>query len=289
MGVTRDSVFTSVLLVIVFLVLCSTAHAEFATVNGAKLYYESAGKGRNLILIHGGLADSRVWDYQFRKLSKRFRVIRYDLRGYGRSDFPKAGFSHIEDLRELLLYLKISRTSIVGLSIGGVIAADFALDYPQFLDRLILVSSGLRGDDSPVDPKTIEVFKSIKTEGVEKAIDLWLQTPLFSTIPGNQKLEARTRQMLRDNFGYWGATERPIPVVFPPTATIGRLPEIKVPTLVVAGDKDAAYILKIAETLRSRIAGAELFVLNNVSHHLNLEKPKRFNRLVTGFLRKGEE
>lgn len=267
----------------------SSVRAETASVNGTKLYYESAGKGPNLVLIHGGLADSRVWDSQFTKLAKHFRVVRYDLRGYGQSEFPKGEFSHIEDLRALLSFLKITSASLVGLSIGGVIATDFTLAYPQTVEKLVLVSSGLRGDDSPTDPRTIEVFRAIPTGGSEMAIDLWLKNPLFSTISRKRSLRERTRQMLADNFKYWGAVQQPIPVVFPERPTIERLAEIRTPTLVIVGTKDAPFILKIAETMRSKIPGAKLSILENVSHHLNMEKPKRFNRLVSTFVRKDEK
>ena len=99
----------------------------FAEVNGTRLYYETAGRGLEVVLIHGGLVDSRLWDAQVGPLSKRFRVVRYDLRGFGRSAAADGPFSHLEDLRALLDFLKIERASLVGLSLGGIIAADFAL------------------------------------------------------------------------------------------------------------------------------------------------------------------
>src|SRR5688500_12906627 len=71
----------------------------FAEVNGTRLHYESRGRGPAVVLLHGGLVDSRLWDEQMKPLSKRFRVVRYDLRGYGRSAEPSESFSHLEDLR----------------------------------------------------------------------------------------------------------------------------------------------------------------------------------------------
>lgn len=286
MGISRNSGFIVTLAAVFVLAACIHVRAETANVNGTVLYYESAGKGQNVVLIHGGLADRRVWNDQFAKLSRNFRVVRYDLRGYGRSEFPKGEFSHIEDLRALLSFLKIDKASLVGLSIGGVIATDFTLSHPQNVEKLILVSPGLRGENSPVDPQTIEVFKAVEAGEPDQAIDLWLKNPLFSTISGNRSVERRTREMLADNYKYWSAIEPPIPVVFPEPPTIDRLAEIKTPTLVVVGDKDAPRILKSAKTLSSKIGGAELTILKNVSHHLNVEKPKRFNRLVSDFLRR---
>ncbi|MBS1795929.1 MAG: alpha/beta hydrolase [Acidobacteria bacterium] len=255
-----------------------------ADVGGAKISYELRGRGRTVVLIHGGLADSRVWDEQFKPLAKRFRVLRYDLRGYGKSDFPQREFSHVDDLYALLKFLKIEKASLVGLSIGGVIAADFALAHPEMVDKLIFVSAGLRGDRSPVDAETIAVYKAVQAGEREKAIDLWLDNPLFSTVKADPALAAKTRLMLADNYKYWAAVEKPVPVRWPKELTIDHLAEIKAPSLVVVGDRDAPHIRSIAETLNQKIAGARKIVVAGASHHLNLEKPEEFNRLVTDFL-----
>src|ERR1044071_8135566 len=102
----------------------------FAEVNGTRLYYEALGEGPAVVLVHGGLVDSRLWDAQMRPLSKRFRVVRYDIRGYGRSAAPTGEYQPLEDLRALLDYLKIDKATLVGLSLGGIVAADMALEHP---------------------------------------------------------------------------------------------------------------------------------------------------------------
>ncbi|HRH42857.1 MAG TPA: alpha/beta hydrolase [Pyrinomonadaceae bacterium] len=274
--------------VLLFLCLFSQNQilADTALINNTKLYYEIAGKGETVVLIHGGLADSRLWDAQFAEFAKYFRVIRYDLRGYGKSEFPNGEFSHIEDLYGLLKFLKVKKASLVGLSIGGVIAADFTIEHPEMVDKLILSSSGLRGDTTPADQKTIEVYKAVQAQAKEKAIDLWLENPLFSTIKDNPQNEQKTRQMLADNYKYWAAIEKPIPVKWAKQQTIERLSEIKKPTLIIVGDKDAPNILAIAETLNKKINGSQKKIITNVSHHLNLEKPKEYNQIVIDFLKK---
>lgn len=105
------------------------AQTGVAQVNGTELYYEMAGKGPAVVLVHGGLVDSRQWDDQMKAFAKHHRVVRYDLRGFGRSGAAPQPFSHIEDLRALMDFLKIERATIVGLSLGGIIAADFALEH----------------------------------------------------------------------------------------------------------------------------------------------------------------
>src|SRR4029434_9049353 len=107
------------------------AQTGVAEVNGAKLYYETAGKGPAVVLVHGGLVDSRLWNDQMKEFAKHHRVVRYDLPAMGRSSPAPPPFSHIEDLRALMDFLKIERATVVGLSLGGIIAADFALEYPE--------------------------------------------------------------------------------------------------------------------------------------------------------------
>ena len=132
-----------------------SAVSGFAEVNGTRLYYESRGQGPAVVLLHGGLNDSRLWDEQMRPLSKRFRVVRYDLRGFGRSNAEKVEFWPPEDLRALLDFLKIEKATLVGLSLGGIIAADFALEHPERVERLVLVGPGLRGFKNTPDEKTM--------------------------------------------------------------------------------------------------------------------------------------
>jgi pimeloyl-ACP methyl ester carboxylesterase len=258
----------------------------YADIGGAKLYFEMAGKGKTVVLIHGGLADSRLWDDQFAEFAKYFRVIRYDLRGFGKSDFPAKEFSHVGDLHALLNYLKIDRASLVGVSLGGLIAADFTILHSEMVEKLILTSSGLRGDKSPRNEQSIAVYKMAETGGRDKAVAMWADHPFFASGKNNSEYARRTREMLTDNYKYWGPTPSPIPLVWDKFLTIDRLSEIKVPVLIIAGDRDAPQIVSIAETLHAGIKGSEKVMIPGVSHHLNMEKPRAYNKLVLAFLKK---
>ncbi len=125
----------------------SSAESGYAEINGTRLYYETAGAGHPLVLIHGYTLDSRMWDDQFDTLSQKYRVIRYDLRGFGKSACPSPGqkYCHTEDLKALLGYLKISKAYVLGLSMGGGIAVEFTLEHPEMAQALILVDSILGG------------------------------------------------------------------------------------------------------------------------------------------------
>src|SRR5215831_10211398 len=98
------------------------AESGFATVNGASLYYEVAGTGRSLVLLHGGLVDCRMWDDQFSEFAEHYRVVRFDMRGHGKSDFPEAPYSLSDDVYGLLQFLGIEKTVLMGQSLGGRVA-----------------------------------------------------------------------------------------------------------------------------------------------------------------------
>src|SRR5689334_19941744 len=112
-----------------------------AEVNHTRLYYEVAGSGPPLVLIHGFDLDTRMWDDQFEVFAQHYRVVRYDVRGFGKSARPTEPYAHEEDLKALLDYLGIAQAHIVGMSMGGGIAIDFTLTYPEMTRTLILVDS----------------------------------------------------------------------------------------------------------------------------------------------------
>jgi 3-oxoadipate enol-lactonase len=293
----RTLLNTSLLIAIVLLLYPADSHASLksaslttgiAEVNGTKLFYEMAGKGRVVVLIHGGLADSRLWDDQFREFARHYRVIRYDLRGFGKSAFPTTPYSHVEDLAALLKFLKVEKASLVGLSLGGIIAVEFTLAHPEMVQSLILSAAGLRGYQGGKNEQALAVYKAAEEPGgKEKAIAMWLEHPFFATGRNNPLYQQRMRQMLSDNFKYWGPTPQPIVVNWPtPQPSIERLSDIKARTLIIVGDRDFQNILAIADILKEKIAGAQKVVIEGVSHHLNMEKPKEFNRVVLGFLSK---
>ncbi len=119
--------------------------AGYADVNGARLYYEVAGEGQPLVLIHAGICDSRMWDEQVAVFSPHFRVIRYDARGFGRSHMPDDSFAHYQDLHALLDCLEVKQAHVVGVSMAGTIALEFALAYPNMVSSLVLVAAMVPG------------------------------------------------------------------------------------------------------------------------------------------------
>jgi 3-oxoadipate enol-lactonase len=256
----------------------------FAEVNGTRLRYQTSGRGPAVVLIHGGLVDSRLWDEQMKPLSKRFRVVRYDLRGYGRSAAPTAQFWPTEDLRALLDFLKIEKATIVGLSLGGIIAADFALEHPDRVERLVLVGAGLRGDKQPPDEKSMNAYRVGAAEGPEKYFEAFLQADLLAGLRDRPKAREAMRRMMVENhkalaYLRTGLSQSPEP------PTIERLGQIKAPTLVIIGSLDSMNLRNIADTLAANIPGARKVTIPGASHHPPVETPAEFNRVLLDFLK----
>lgn len=279
------------LVLFAMLCVCPDARAQsgrhesgFAEVNGARLYYEAKGRGAAVVLVHGGLVDSRLWDEQMGPLSKHFRVVRYDMRGYGRSPAPEGEYYVLEDLRALLDYLKIDKATLVGLSLGGIVAADFALEHPARVERLVLVGSGLRGDRQPRNEQTARAFQIGAREGPEKFFEAYLESDQLAGVRDRPKARAAMRAMMVENFKASEYIARGWPQSpEPPTAE--RLAQIKQPTLVVIGSLDSGNLQNIADTLSAKIPNARKIVIDGASHHPPVETPKEFNRVLLGYLR----
>src|SRR5262249_35833275 len=121
------------------------AESGSAPVNGTRLYYEIAGEGEPVVLLEGGQLDRRMWDDQFAAFSRKYRVIRFDVRGFGSSAARSGPYHSHEDLFALLEYLHIPSAHLVGLSLGGRIAIDLALTHPEKVLTLVLAGPGLSG------------------------------------------------------------------------------------------------------------------------------------------------
>jgi len=261
-----------------------SAQTGVAEVNGTKLYYETAGKGPAVVLVHGGLVDSRLWNDQMKEFAKHHRVVRYDLRGFGRSAAAPQPFSHIEDLRALMDFLKIERATVVGLSLGGIIAADFALEHPERVDRLVLVGAGLRGDKQPPDKDALKAYEAATKGMAEEFVNITMNSGLYTTVREGTPAYARLRQMMLENFKAL-PTFAPGFLKYPAQPTIERLGQIKAPTLVVIGGEDAQSLKNVADTLAAGIPGARKVGIRGASHHPPVEKPIEFNKAVLSFLK----
>jgi 3-oxoadipate enol-lactonase len=259
--------------------------SSFAEVNGTRLYYEIAGAGDALVFVHGFSLDSRMWDDQFSAFAERFRVLRYDLRGFGNSQVPSdQPYGHEDDLNLLLDELNIERAHVVALSLGGQVAVELALQYPGRLRSLVLADSTLAGVAfSPEwDAVTGALFQTGRTQGVQAAMQAWFDHPLFAATRQNPAAWARVTQIVGKYSGW--AFVNPDPAVSPQPPAVKRLHEIIHPTLVIVGERDVPDFQRVADLLAQGIPNARKSVLPGVGHVSNMEDPAGFNALVLDFL-----
>jgi len=256
-----------------------------ARVNGAGLYYETSGEGQPLVLLHDGLLDCRIWDEQFGVLSERYRTIRYDRRGYGRSEPSSDVFSQVEDLRALSDALGVGQAHLVGASSGGGIAVDFALKYAESVRSLVLIGPSLSGyrESEEKRRRVAEIFSAARREGISGWREMWLDLPSWAPDVKHTAARQKVEALLVAAFHNFFENPRNRARQGPPA--IGRLSEIRVPTLVVVGERDDPDNQAIADLLGSGISGARKVVMFEAAHLPNLENPEEFNRLVLGFLK----
>src|SRR4051812_9443671 len=154
-----------------------SARQGFAEVNGTRLYYDVAGAGPPLVLVHGFTLDARMWDDQIDDLARHYRVVRYDLRGFGRSALPGSEeYADTEDLHALLEHLGIDAAIVVGMSMGGEVAANFALDFPAAVRALVLVDAMIEGHrwSAEWDEAITPVWQGARREGIAVGKARWL-------------------------------------------------------------------------------------------------------------------
>lgn len=261
----------------------------YASVNGAKLYYEVAGNGVPLLLLHAGVADSRMWDEQFTVLAAEYGVIRFDYRGFGRSAMPPATFCNYEDVAGLLDFLEVPQAIVVGISFGGLIALDFALAYPGRVRKLVLGAPSVSG---AVPSTRLKSFweaedEAIAREDWDEAVEINLRLWVDGIYRQPHEVDTAVRQkvglMQREIFAIDipdGVDE----VCLEPPA-YGRIHTISAPTLVLVGTLDLPEKVEQARWLAAQIPRARLATMPQVAHMLNMETPERFNQLVLDFLK----
>ena len=162
-------------------------------VDGAELYYEVAGEGRTLVLLHDGLLDRRVWDDQFAAFSRLYRTIRYDRRGYGKSSVPDRPFSDVSDLHRLLRHLDTGEAYLLGMSNGGKVALDLALEHPGMVAALVLVGPSLGGYRTSEEKqrRVSDILSVARERGIEAGVEAWMEDPYYP--PAKERSAARGR------------------------------------------------------------------------------------------------
>ena len=266
----------------------------YAEIKDIRLYYEMDGEGPNLVLIHAGCADSRMWDEQFSAFAEHNRVVRYDMRGYGKSTINTGTFSNRDDLYDLLEALGIQQAHFIACSMGSFAVTDFALEHPERIKSLVLVSpavSGYQYEGQPPQP-VLNMIQARKTGNLEQAAELqahiWADGFKRNSDQINIGVHELVRQMSLDSLILQADIIRETAFLIEeplnPPAT-ERLEQINVPTLVIVGDLDDDSEMAIAEVLTTHINDAQKAIIHGTAHLPNMEKPEEFNQIVLEFLK----
>jgi 3-oxoadipate enol-lactonase len=259
--------------------------------DGGALAWESAGEGPDVVFLHPGLWDGRVWDEQFGVFSRTYRVLRFDFRGYGRSSRPEPGrpYSHVDDLAAVMDAASVERAALVGCSMGGSTAIDFALTYPSRVSALVLASSGMNGFDddrlTPEEEAELELLDAPVAEAMEAGdIERAERARLRIWAPLGTEDEAgrRIREIAFDNIHEMTMDETGRRDISPPA--IERLEQIEAPTLVLPADNDPLVFRRLSAILAERIPDARLVQIPETDHVVNMRRAAEFNRVVLGFL-----
>ena len=259
--------------------------AGYAEINEAKIYYEIAGSGIPLVLVHGFSLDRRMWDDQFAFLATEYRVIRYDVRGFGNStDVPVQPYSYPDDLMRLMDHIGIEAAHLVGLSMGGAIVVDFAVEHPERVLSLVPVDAPLDGVEWLTNFGTrVGIAARLANQiGMDSALDLWLEDELLAPAMNNSDCAAALEEIIRDYTGWhWTSGAKSMSR---DTHTSELLNKIVSPTLVVVGEHDLIDFHAMGDVMAEGIDGAHKVVIPNIGHMSNMEDPVAFNALLHGFL-----
>ena len=266
------------------------AKSGFVNSGNAQIYYETAGTGTPFVMIHAGVADSRQWNNEFAFFANNYQVLRYDMRGYGKSEPVDGEFSHLEDLVSVLNALGIQEPLILmGCSMGGGLAMDFALKHPTKVKALIMVGSGPSGLelDVPAPAKFAEAEKAFEAGDLDLVAEIETQiwfdgmdrTPEQVDQPMRKLLYEMNRKALE--YEVRGLGKR-----LPNTETpaFDRLAGLNIPVLVIVGAHDNPYILAAADYMIEKIAAAQKVRMEDAAHLPNMDHPDEFQKVVKDFL-----
>lgn len=260
------------------------AAEKYVTVYGAKIHYLEAGSGPAVILLHGLGGDALNWAATIGPLSQKYRVIVPDQIGFGKSDKPLMSYrvgTYVDFLEGFYRELKLERASLVGNSLGGWIAAAFALAHPQKVDKLVLVDSAGYSLPKDFDPRIMRGLNASTREGIKQMLPfVFYNRQLFANDAVAEMLFAR-KVMVGDGYTIEKIIES---IIRGEDVLDGRLSQLKHPTLIVWGRQDMLTPLWLGERLKKEIPNSELLIIEECGHVPQIEKPAEFNSALINFL-----
>jgi 3-oxoadipate enol-lactonase len=264
----------------------------YISIAGSKIYYETTGKGQPLLLLHGGFLNLHMWDQQISNLSKDFQVIACDLRGHGATIDDSTDYLMADGIKALLDTLHLKQCAVIGLSLGGATALEFAIAYPDYVSRLVLLGPGMnKWKDRPAEDSMLVKYDSLIWDAMDKKKDTVLAAEYFIRCwfdgPHRQPHQTDTAQRAKalamaiktakeHQLKYWPK--------FPDTPTFSRVHELNMPVRIIVGAQDHAIIRVMADSLNARMKDVEIRKIEGTAHMPNMEKPEIVNGLIRSFL-----
>lgn len=262
-----------------------SVESGFMDVDGGKIYYEKAGEGDAIVLVHDGSLHHVTWDGQFYAFAENYKVIRYDRRGYGKSSYPEKPFSNVEDLNEVFNFLNVKKAAVFGMSAGGGLAIDFALEYPDKVTSLVLVGAVVSGYGysghflSRGGRLDAAIFSN-----PEKLIDYMFKRDPYTIYSENKEARQKALKWMQENPHNYDFRRNRL-IIGPRRPALGALGEIQVPVLIMVGEYDIPDVHSHAGAIEAGIKNSERVVISDAAHLVPLEKPDEFNRIVRDFLK----
>jgi pimeloyl-ACP methyl ester carboxylesterase len=257
---------------------------------GEQLFYRESGQGKPILLLHAGIADSRMWQAQTDALGSDFILIAPDLRGFGQSPIPDGPFSHHEDVAALIAGLELEPVWLVGVSFGAQVAVDFYLAYPERVRGLVLVAPVVSGFVSSEAMAAFDEEEERLLEAGDIAgatalnMRMWVDGPFRSEEQVNVEVRSRVADM------QYQAFLNPVPdkaeLIRPDRPATQQLEKILAPTLIVLGALDVPAVVEHGKFLAQGIPGARLEVIPGTAHMPTMERPEAFDRLLADFVAK---
>lgn len=260
----------------------------YVNIGNARIYYEMVGSGRPLVMIHAGVADSRQWNNEFAAFSQNHQVLRFDMRGYGKSEPADGEFSHLSDLVSLVGALEIPEPFVLmGCSMGGGLAMDFALTHPSKVKALIMVGSGPSGLelDVPTPAKFADAEKAFEAGDLDLVAEIETQIWFDGTGRAPEQVNPTMRKLLYEMDRLALSHEvKQLGRRLPNTETPAVVQDLRVPVLIIVGSHDTPYILAAADYMEQNIRSATKVTIEDAAHLPNMDQPQEFQGIVQEFL-----
>ena len=250
---------------------------------GTSLSFDVVGAGPDVVLLHAGIADSRMWAGTVDALSDSHRSISYDQRGFGRSQpAPIVPFRPMDDLLAVLDHLAVDRFSVIGCSMGGILAVDLAVQYPTRVQVLVPVAAGvsaLLASNDVLKPRYEQLEAALISCDLERfgqiALDIW--APIAANEPSDDSIRAQLLENRAGMIAWFALAQSGSPAY-------SHLGDVTAPTLVVVGEQDSADCLRVCYTITAQVSGAQIETLPGVDHNVPQRAGSKFTNLLRQFL-----